>query len=100
MGQNEYYFNRSTQSLNYSTVLPQLSNKIIGTKVHTYTTWTQVTEISELIEINSNAIASISCNISPLIINKTLNNYNSNAKEMFNIIDMINSKTSIQKQHF
>ncbi|MBK2357767.1 type VI secretion system baseplate subunit TssF/IglH [Francisella hispaniensis] len=100
VGQNEYYFNRSTQSLNYSTVLPQLSNKIIGTKVHTYTTWTQVTEISELIEINSNAIASISCNISPLIINKTLNNYNSNAKEMFNIIDMINSKNIYTKTTF
>ncbi|MDE4988617.1 hypothetical protein NAI02_12140, partial [Francisella tularensis subsp. holarctica] len=77
--QNEYYFNRSTQSINYSSVLPQYSNKIIGTKIHTYTTCTQITEISDLIEINSNAIASISCNIYPIVINKALNNYNSNA---------------------
>ncbi|MDE5009133.1 hypothetical protein NAI53_10090, partial [Francisella tularensis subsp. holarctica] len=40
VGQNEYYFNRRTQSLNYSSVLPQFSNKIIGTKIQTYTTWT------------------------------------------------------------
>ncbi|AVC43911.1 hypothetical protein B4919_03510 [Francisella tularensis subsp. novicida] len=100
VGQNEYYFNRSTQSLNYSSVLPQFSNKIIGTKIHTYTTWTQITEISDLIEINSNAIASISCNISPIVINKALNNYNSNAKEMFNIIDMIISKNIYSKTTF
>ncbi|MDE4965888.1 hypothetical protein NAI76_12420, partial [Francisella tularensis subsp. holarctica] len=56
--------------------------------------------ISDLIELNSNAIASISFNISPIVINKELNNYNSNAKEMFNIIDMIISKNIYSKTTF
>ncbi|MFV9996102.1 MAG: type VI secretion system baseplate subunit TssF/IglH [Francisella endosymbiont of Hyalomma asiaticum] len=37
-GLNEYYFNRNTQSLNYNVAFPQLNNKIVETKVHTYAT--------------------------------------------------------------
>ncbi|MDE4945091.1 hypothetical protein NAI65_12840, partial [Francisella tularensis subsp. holarctica] len=54
----------------------------------------------DLIAIISNAIASKSCNITPIVINKALNNYNSNAKEMFNIIDIIISKNMYSKTTF
>lgn len=100
-GQNEYYFNRNSQSLNYNVVFPKLNNKVSETKIHTYSTWTQVTDISDLIEINSNVITSISCNISPTIINKSINNYNRNTDAMlFNIVDMIISKNIYSKTTF
>ncbi|MDE4953237.1 hypothetical protein NAI68_11135, partial [Francisella tularensis subsp. holarctica] len=61
------------------------------------TTWTKISVMSDLIEIISFAIASISCNFSTIVINKALNNYNRNDKEMFNIIDMIISKKMYSK---
>ncbi|MBK2094609.1 hypothetical protein IB680_02825 [Francisella philomiragia] len=99
-GQNEYYLNRNTQSLNYSIVFPELDNKILETKIHTYTTWTQLEEISDLIEINSNAIISINSSISPISINKAIENYNSNSKDMFNMVDMIISRNMYSKTTF
>lgn len=99
-GQNEYYLNRNTQSLNYSIVFPELDNKILETKIHTYTTWTQLAEVSDLIEINSNAITSINSSISPIFINKTIENYNSNSRDMFNIVDMIISRNMYSKTTF
>ena len=97
-GLNEYYFNRNTQSLNYNVAFPQLTNKIVETKVHTYATWTQITEISDIIEISSNAITSINSNISPVIINNAIHNYNHNS--MFNIVDMLISKNIYSKTTF
>ncbi|GMN89581.1 type VI secretion system baseplate subunit TssF/IglH [Francisella sciaenopsi] len=99
-GQNEYYLNRNTQSLNYSIVFPELDNKILETKIHTYTTWTQLTEVSDLIEINSNAITSINSSISPIFINKAIENYNSNSRDMFNMVDMIISRNMYSKTTF
>ncbi|AEI35936.1 type VI secretion system baseplate subunit TssF/IglH [Francisella salina] len=99
-GQNEYYLNRNSQSLNYNVVFPELDNKILETKIHTYTTWTQIVEISDLIEINSNAIASINSSISPIFINRGLNNYNNNSRDMFNMVDMIISKNMYSKTTF
>ncbi|MEY8701814.1 type VI secretion system baseplate subunit TssF/IglH [Francisella philomiragia] len=100
LGQNEYYFNRNTQSLNYSIVFPELDNKILETKIHTYTTWTQLAEVSDLIEINSNAITSINSSISPIFINKAIENYNSNSRDMFNMVDMIISRNMYSKTTF
>ncbi|AJI45864.1 type VI secretion system baseplate subunit TssF/IglH [Francisella tularensis] len=99
-GQNEYYFNRNSQSLSYNVVFPKLDNKILETKIHTYTSWTQITEISDLIEINSNVITSINCNISAIVINKAIDNYNIHTNAMFNIVDMIISKNIYSKTTF
>ena len=65
---DEYYFNCNIQSLNYNVAFPQLNNKIVETKVHIYATWTQITEIYDIIKISSNLITSINFNISPVII--------------------------------
>ena len=91
-GQNEYYFNRNTQSLNYNIVFPELNSQILETKIHTYTTWTEVTELSDLVEISSNVITSINCTISPIIINQSIDNYLMSTDSMFDVIDMMISK--------
>ncbi|APC97032.1 type VI secretion system baseplate subunit TssF/IglH [Francisella frigiditurris] len=99
-GQNEYYFNCNKQALNYNIVFPQLDRNLYETKIHTYSAWSQLTKVSDLIEINSNAITSINCKISPLIIRNEIQNYNQNAYSIYNMIDMLVSGNIYTKTTF
>ncbi|AIT09611.1 hypothetical protein LO80_06300 [Candidatus Francisella endociliophora] len=99
-GQNEYYLNLSTQSLDYNVVLPNLGSKVIDTKIHTYTCWTQNIDVSEFIEISSSVVSSFKCKLTPISFYNEKQNFKQSSTDIFDLIDKLVSNSIFSKATF
>ena len=96
-GQNEYYFNCKSQTLNYNTILPSLTSKIEKTRVYAYVRWTDNIDLSDFITVTSNDISSVKCSITPLYMSNEKTNYKTPLDAVFTLAEKLHSGDILHK---